>query len=225
MFDYEKNSRKPNALKPDPVPAYTFGANVARPDFDSHPELRDLEGYEGVMEAGDILYVPAGMAHQVHLATALSRVTRAPVRACYSFAVSFSLRGFRLPRKVRNELTSYMITYQFLDFTGLKTMFSPRMDPYYAQGRARWEPHLRGLGLRCWDPREEKGALERLARQGELSIQAFNDTTQHPNMDGIISRGRCSCDKPGSCELYKPECCGWGGACAGGGGEPWGGGR
>lgn len=115
--------------------------------------------------------------------------------------------------QVRNELTSYMITYQYLDFTGLSTMFSPGMNPYYAQGREEWEPHLRSLGLRCWDPRNDPDGVERLAAQGELSLEAFNHTENHPNLPQIISPSRCSCDSPGACRAYQPRCCGWGGDC------------
>ena len=72
MFDYESNMKKPGALRPDPPPLYTFGANPASPDFETHPELRDVKGYEGVMKAGDILFMPAGMVHQATSPTCLS---------------------------------------------------------------------------------------------------------------------------------------------------------
>jgi len=63
--------------------AYTFEANAMSPDMEadlnpnltltltltlmlmqSHPEFRGAEGYEGVLNADEILYMPAGMVHQ-----------------------------------------------------------------------------------------------------------------------------------------------------------------
>lgn len=223
MFDYESNIKKPGALRPDPKPAYTFGANAAKPDFDAHPELRDLEGYEGVMKAGDILYMPAGMVHQV---PPLSRCLNGKLLSppSYLSKAPFALLAKCLccspcVAQVRNELTSYMITYQYLDFTGLKTMFSPGMDPEFAQGKDEWEPHLRSLGLECWDPRNHPGGVKRLADQGELSLEAFNNTERHPSMYKIISKSRCSCNDDRACKEYRPKCCGWGGTCNGE--EPW----
>jgi ribosomal protein L16 Arg81 hydroxylase len=40
--------------------------DVENPDFEAYPAMRHLEGYEVVMEHGDMLYIPAGMWHYMN---------------------------------------------------------------------------------------------------------------------------------------------------------------
>jgi hypothetical protein len=41
-----------------------FGIDLFDPDFQAHPRLDGMLIYEALLEAGDVLYVPEGWAHQ-----------------------------------------------------------------------------------------------------------------------------------------------------------------
>lgn len=50
----------------------TYGIDLMAPDFDRHPQLQHLVVYDTIVTAGELLFIPAGWAHQVRYRSSLS---------------------------------------------------------------------------------------------------------------------------------------------------------
>lgn len=124
----------------------TFANSAIHPNYVRHPEFKEVQGWEGVLEAGELLFMPAGIVHQV-----------------------------------LNEETSYMVAYQYLDFTGVETMW--KLPEKYVADKAEWREHLSALGLECWKPQPEE--LSKLGSLGDRPVQQMNATVYKT----IASRG------------------------------------
>jgi len=133
LFPYLQNV---DALSPHQA-GLTFANSAIHPNYKRHPEFKEVQGWEGVLEAGELLFMPAGMVHQV-----------------------------------LNEETSYMVTFQYLDFAGLETMW--KLPERYAADKDMWRAHLNALGLECWRPSPEE--LSRLGSLGDIPLQQMNAT-------------------------------------------------
>lgn len=42
-----------------------YGIDLMAPDFDRHPQLQNLVVYDAVINPGELMFIPAGWAHQV----------------------------------------------------------------------------------------------------------------------------------------------------------------
>ncbi len=64
LFDYQQQK----ALYPNPAfssyPTYSW-IDLDHPDFDRYPRLREAQGYEVVLEAGEMVFIPTGCWHRV----------------------------------------------------------------------------------------------------------------------------------------------------------------
>jgi len=149
LFPYLQNV---DALSPYQA-GYTFDASPISPDYVLHPEFRQVQGWEGVLEAGELLFMPAGMVHQV-----------------------------------LNEETSYMVSFQYLDFAGLETMW--KLPEKYSENKDMWRAHLAALGLQCWIPKAAD--IQRLGRQGDLRLEQVLSMRLNPTLPKMISKSRCS---------------------------------
>merc|ERR1719193_552854 len=62
LFDHEESPKL--ARVPGIANAEVFAANPFAPDVVATPGIRDAAGWRGVINAGEMLYVPAGTIHQ-----------------------------------------------------------------------------------------------------------------------------------------------------------------
>lgn len=65
MYKYDKQIADSHFYPDDPHNGFTFAADARSPDLKTHPRFRDATGWEVTIEAGDILWMPAGTIHQV----------------------------------------------------------------------------------------------------------------------------------------------------------------